>query len=693
MHPKSMSFFDACGNCPTATEWSTSCSTFSRRVSASTGLMLFRPAAGRVRGGALALAQTADGAGGDDRAAFLPRGIELREAEAHFVDEEENLEEGEKLLRAIKAFDERGVMLCAGALVRSTHDENYETDGWDRALQLLSDTSSGESEVRYFHDLWLGDSIESGVGPNIQMKGALSVLDCLFLHHLRHASASEKFRVHADGDLASASRSAARSRGFKFEVQQDTGEDILVWDSWHLGPEAYTRAAVADAASSQQLLLPVKPILDDNTSSSASSSSFALSILGEITRRLPRLALPPACGEAEEDQARGQDTPSGAPGRNFVPGWVGAEVVDGGLGWDGGFLGWAKGRGAIQQWTATYGEWQGGVVTGLLGDMQDGDADAVLARDAHAQRLMRGEQGVTAARKRSSWSMETAVQERRERLRRFHVARRLVDEPLAVQVLAKCQDIDFNSEADSVDGAAAHYGSLVSQGRPATGAAEQAVMSLIAPVLEERILPLVRDAYCDASLQLCEAFVRKYGGEEGVRVSIPAHLDSLSLATAVVGLCGPDDHDGGIYMQAGAHAASRRLVELERGDLLLHGFDMLHGVEVPRGQRYSLVLWFSDGKHACAGRGTPWLQSAAARGDDVAQYSLAGLLEKEHVDEDGSGEQAGRVPRQAVALYLAAAQQGNPWALARLGLGALVPPCPSMHLGLSPARQDTLACR
>ena len=28
---------------------------------------------------------------------------------------------------------------------------------------------------------------------------------------------------------------------------------------------------------------------------------------------------------------------------------------------------------------------------------------------------------------------------------------------------------------------------------------------------------------------------------------------------------------------------------LGEGDMLLHGFDMLHGVDVPQGQRYSLV--------------------------------------------------------------------------------------------------------
>ena len=42
----------------------------------------------------------------------------------------------------------------------------------------------------------------------IQVKGALAVLDCLFLHHLRNAKKKEKFRVHADGPLSSSCRHA-----------------------------------------------------------------------------------------------------------------------------------------------------------------------------------------------------------------------------------------------------------------------------------------------------------------------------------------------------------------------------------------------------------------------------------------------------------------------------------------------------
>ena len=66
-----------------------------------------------------------------------------------------------------------------------------ETDQWDNALNSLTAAAppraeggeadglvraeagvgaGGEEEAVVFHDLWLGDSVESGVGPNIQVR-------------------------------------------------------------------------------------------------------------------------------------------------------------------------------------------------------------------------------------------------------------------------------------------------------------------------------------------------------------------------------------------------------------------------------------------------------------------------------------------------------------------------------------------
>lgn len=50
---------------------------------------------------------------------------------------------------------------------------------------------------------------------------------------------------------------------------------------------------------------------------------------------------------------------------------------------------------------------------------------------------------------------------------------------------------------------------------------------------------------------------------------------------------------GALYVQAAAGIESRRLVGLQRGEVLLHQWDVMHGVHVTRGERYSLVLWCS----------------------------------------------------------------------------------------------------
>lgn len=45
-------------------------------------------------------------------------------------------------------------------------------------------------------------------------------------------------------------------------------------------------------------------------------------------------------------------------------------------------------------------------------------------------------------------------------------------------------------------------------------------------------------------------------------------------------LCWGSWGDSGLFLQSEAHLRSRRYVELKPGDLLVHSFDLQHGVEV-----------------------------------------------------------------------------------------------------------------
>jgi hypothetical protein len=101
--------------------------------------------------------------------------VTVKEAEAGFVDDE-NLELGEALVRALKAFDSDGRLLCAGAL-------------------LKRHSASAAQDV---HDVWLADSFEAGVGPNLQLRGAQAVLD-------------EVSRMHRDEPMHATHSAAARA--------------------------------------------------------------------------------------------------------------------------------------------------------------------------------------------------------------------------------------------------------------------------------------------------------------------------------------------------------------------------------------------------------------------------------------------------------------------------------------------------
>ena len=115
----------------------------------------------------------------------LPPRVWVKEAEEGFVDEEENLEPGEVCLRSVKSF--------ASAVPRnsdSTIRIDFEIDDVENRRFL----SAGALVRRPFYDnddsneicdAWMADSLLNEGGPNLQLMGALLVLDDLFLDHLQ----------------------------------------------------------------------------------------------------------------------------------------------------------------------------------------------------------------------------------------------------------------------------------------------------------------------------------------------------------------------------------------------------------------------------------------------------------------------------------------------------------------------------
>lgn len=128
----------------------------------------------------------------------------VRAAEPGFIDGD-NLEEGETVVLALKAeaiSNDTARLLVAGALV--------------------ADQSGGFT-------IWLGDSLERGVGPNMQVAAALELVDRLVLSHLRGPGAEEAQRgLMAYAPSGTASRLALRQRGFVEQELSDTATDDLM---------------------------------------------------------------------------------------------------------------------------------------------------------------------------------------------------------------------------------------------------------------------------------------------------------------------------------------------------------------------------------------------------------------------------------------------------------------------------------
>jgi len=126
------------------------------------------------------------------------------------------------------------------------------------------------------------------------------------------------------------------------------------------------------------------------------------------------------------------------------------------------------------------------------------------------------------------------------------------------------------------------------------------------------------------SLCLSQVLLRRYLPSE--RRAHPDHFDSQARATMVVALNDSTFYDGGYYYLSD-DGATRHFVELNAGEAFVHAFDLRHGVEVTRGTRYSLVLWFKTLKSLKSGR-TPWHDRRAAMGDPDAAYMVASATAK-----------------------------------------------------------------
>lgn len=106
------------------------------------------------------------------------------------------------------------------------------------------------------------------------------------------------------------------------------------------------------------------------------------------------------------------------------------------------------------------------------------------------------------------------------------------------------------------------------------------LFGLLAAALDRAILPYAR-ARLGKRVVVADALVRAYRHDDR-RQALAPHFDLTSYATVIVPL-NPGEYGGGLYVQEGADASSRLGVDgcFDKGDVLLHRYDVMHGVRRP----------------------------------------------------------------------------------------------------------------
>jgi hypothetical protein len=261
----------------------------------------------------------------------------------------------------------------------------------------------------------------------------------------------------------------------------------------------------------------------------------------------------------------------------------------------------------------------------------------------------------------------------------------------------------LSTNLDSVDGLPSLHLNLVSNGAPIVPPLDssnteglsdfqlgtQRLIEIVQPHIYNKLLPEVNKLLnTTTSIRVSDIFLRRYGQDicgNVTRNGISAHYDVFSRVTSVIAL---DDTaaegTNGLYTTAisrsedtktgqrpqttgktSNHASLRRFFPLNKGDGVVHTWDVLHGVDVePGSDRTSLIVWFTTDEEE-ENTAAPWLvKHPDLEIDDVAQFVLASALESIDRKENKGPSNTQLSEKQ---LYLKSAAQGNLFALTRMG--------------------------
>lgn len=273
----------------------------------------------------------------------------------------------------------------------------------------------------------------------------------------------------------------------------------------------------------------------------------------------------------------------------------------------------------------------------------------------------------------------------------------------------------LSTNPDSVDGLPSLHLNLITNGKPLFDINEaeeddelttfpQCIKSLVKvlqPHLYDTLLPAARKVLNSSTVEISDVFIRSYGVQPGqdeddtsndnddndesskTRFGLSPHFDVTAYATCVMALDAvASSGQQGLYTippTNGFHTSSavlKKFFPLNKGDGVVHTFDILHGVDVDPQlnlPRTSLIVWFTDTNQKSSSEeedvvnssvNQPWLLNPADD-DDIGQFVLA-LASERTVEEDGSHLKL-KSAVDPLQLYISSAAQGNVFAMTALG--------------------------
>jgi TPR repeat protein len=208
-------------------------------------------------------------------------------------------------------------------------------------------------------------------------------------------------------------------------------------------------------------------------------------------------------------------------------------------------------------------------------------------------------------------------------------------------ILGLVKQMEFKTDPDSVDGMCTHemYIDLknntetteTTPNEPQT--IKTKLEAITTSIINTRLTAYVRSRYPQLKDRVCtpsHTLIRRYrDGERRLHIT---HRDGHAYATMVISLSNyGEEYRGGIYVASAERY--KKVVALNRGDAVIHKFDLLHGVKVKDdgGERWSWIIWFKDSP-TCANHSSEWYKKEAHNGLAVYQSLYANVVsEKDRV--------------------------------------------------------------